>query len=54
MKLLSDKTFTAHVISNIHSNKSDLCDSIIFEIWPWGEDNNIWITVFLHFRKGEL
>ena len=28
----------------MHSNKSDLCHSIISEIWAWAEDKNIWIT----------
>ena len=44
VKLLSDNTTTVHGINNIHSNKSDLCHSIISEIWAWAEDKNIWIT----------
>ena len=44
VKLLSDNTTTVHGINNMHSNKSDLCHSIISEIWAWAEDKNIWIT----------
>ena len=44
VKLLPDDTTTVHGINNIHSNKSDVCRSIISEIWTWGEDKNIWIT----------
>ena len=43
-KLLSDNTTTVHDINNMHSNKSDLCHSIISEIWAWAGDKNIWIT----------
>ena len=28
----------------MHSNKCDLCHSIISEIWAWDEDKNIWNT----------
>ena len=44
VKLLSDNTTTVHGINNMHSNKSDLCHSIISEIWAWAEDKNIWFT----------
>ena len=44
VKLLSDNTTTVHGINNMPSNKSDLCHSIISEIWAWGEDKIIWIT----------
>ena len=44
VKLLSDSTTTIHGINNIISNKSDLCHSIISEIWDRAEDKNIWIT----------
>ena len=30
----------------MHSNKSDMCHSIISEIGAWAEDKNIWITAF--------
>ena len=33
VKLLSDNTTTVYGISNMHSNKPELCHSIIFEIW---------------------
>ena len=36
--LLSDNTTTVHGINNMHSNKFDLCHSIIFEICAWAED----------------
>ena len=41
VKLLSDNTTTVHGINNMHSNKSDLCHSVISEIWVWAEDKNI-------------
>ena len=44
VKLLSDNTTTVHGINKMNSNKSDLCHSIIFEICPWAEEKNIWIT----------
>ena len=44
-KLLSDNTTTANGINNLHSNKSDLCHSIISETWACDEEKNIWITV---------
>ena len=28
----------------MHSNKSELCHSIISEIWAWAKDKKIWIT----------
>ena len=40
VKLLSDNTTTVHDINNIHSES---CHSIIFEVWTWTEDKNIWI-----------
>ena len=51
VKLLSDSTTTIHGINNIISNKSDLCHSIISEIWYWDEDKNIWITATYIPRK---
>ena len=44
VKLLSNNTTTVHGINNMHSNKSNLCHSIISEISAWAEDKNIWIT----------
>ena len=44
VKLLSDNTTTVYAINKMNSNKSDLCHSIIFEICPWAEEKNIWIT----------
>ena len=44
VKLLSDNTTAVHGIKNMHSKKSDLCHSIISEIWVWAEDRNICIT----------
>ena len=44
VKLLSDNTTTVYGISNMHSNKSELCHSIIFEIWAWADDKNVRIT----------
>ena len=44
VELLSDNTTTVHGINSIHSNKSDLCHSIMSEILAWDEDKNIWIT----------
>ena len=44
VQLLSHNTITVHGINNIHSNKYELCHSIISEIWDWAEDKNIWIT----------
>ena len=42
VELLSDNT-TVHGINSMHSNKSDLCHSIMSEILAWDEDKNIWI-----------
>ena len=44
VKLLSDNTTTVYGMSNMHSNKSELCHSIIFEIWAWADDKNVRIT----------
>ena len=44
IKLLSGSTTTVHGINKMHSNKSDLCHSIISEIWACAENKNIWIT----------
>ena len=44
VKLLSDITTTVYGINNMHSIKSDLCHSIISEIWTWAEGKNFWIT----------
>ena len=44
VKLLSDNITTVHGINNMHSTKSDLCHSIIFDIWAWTEDKSIWNT----------
>ena len=44
VKLLSDNTTTVYGINNMHYNKSDLCHSIISEIWAWAERKIIWIT----------
>ena len=44
VKLLSDNTTTVHGIHNMHSNRSDLCQFIISEVWVWAEDKNIWIS----------
>ena len=44
VKLLSDNTTTVHNINNMHSNESELCHSIMSEIWTYAEDKNIWIT----------
>ena len=44
VKLLSDNTTTVYGISNMHSNKPELCHSIIFEIWAQADDANIRIT----------
>ena len=43
VKLLSDNNTTVHGIHNMHSNRSDLCQSITYEVWVWLEDKNIWI-----------
>ena len=51
VKLLPDNTSTVHGISNMHSNKSDMCQSIISETWAWAEDKNIWITAYYIPRK---
>ena len=44
VKLLSNNTTTENGINNMHSKKSDLCHSIISEIWTWAEDKKNWIT----------
>ena len=49
VKLLSGNTTTVHGIKNMHSNKSDLCHSIISEIRT--ESKNIWITAYYIPRK---
>ena len=46
VKLLPDNTSTAHGINNMHSNKSDMCQSIISKTWAWAEGKNIWITAY--------
>ena len=38
-------TLLLYMTSTIYTfNKSDLCHSIISEIWAWAKDKNIWIT----------
>ena len=44
VNVLSGNTTTVVGINNMHSNKSDLCHYIIFEIWAWAKGKNIWIT----------
>ena len=44
VKLLSDNTTTVDGIHNMHPHKSDLCQSIISELWVWAEEKDIWIT----------
>ena len=43
--MLSDNTTAVHGINSMHSIKSDLCHSIISEIWARDEGKNIWVTV---------
>ena len=52
VKLLSDNTTTVDGINNMLTNKSDLCHSIISEIWAWAEDKSIWITASYIPGKG--
>ena len=52
VKLLSGNTAIVHGISNMHSNKSDLCHFMISEIWTWAEDKNIWIAASYIPGKG--
>ena len=52
LKLLSDNTTAVHGIKNMHSKKSDLCHSIISEIWVWVEDRHICITASYIPGKG--
>ena len=44
VNLLPGNTTTVNGIHNMHSNKTDSCQSIISEVWVWAEDKNIWIT----------
>ena len=44
--LLSGNTTTIYDMNNIHSNRSDLCNSIITEIWAWAEGKKLCITPF--------
>ena len=37
VKLLSDNSTVVHDINNMHSIKSELCHSIISDIWVWAE-----------------
>ena len=41
VELSSDNTTSVHGVNNMHTNKSELCHSIISEIWAWAEDKNI-------------
>ena len=44
IKLLSDNTTNVPDTNKMHSNKFDLCHSIISGIWTWTEGKKIWIT----------
>ena len=43
-KLMSDNATAVYGINNMGSNDSDLCNQISFDILPWVEKCNIWIT----------
>ena len=44
VKILSNNTGTVYGINKMGSNNSNTCHKIVYNIWDWAKQNNIWIT----------